>query len=186
MSNFTGRAVGGRPGGNRFGGNRDRGGKPPFGKKQWGGSKGGGFDRGDRGPVTMHAATCANCGTACEVPFKPNGEKPVYCKNCFGGKGESRSEGGFQKKPRSFGDAPSWKGNDRPSSYVPTAPKTEGTGMATKQLEMVNTKLEVLIAAVEKLTSAMTKRHDDAVAQAVAPAVTEAPVKAKKAAKKTK
>lgn len=184
MSNFTGRATGGRPGGNRFGGNRDRGGKPPFGKKQWGGGNrgGGGFDRGDRGPVTMHAATCANCGKACEVPFKPNGDKPVYCKDCFGGKG-GHTEGGFQKKPRSFDSAPSWK-SDRPAPYVPAAggQKSEGGGMATKQLEMVNTKLDMLISAVEKLAAAMTKRGD--VATAVASAI-EKPAK-KKVSRKTK
>lgn len=28
-------------------------------------------------------ATCANCGTQCQVPFRPNGTKPVFCKNCF-------------------------------------------------------------------------------------------------------
>jgi CxxC-x17-CxxC domain-containing protein len=171
MSNFTGRAVGGRPGGNRFGGNRDRGGKPPFGKKPWGGgNRGGGFDRSDRGPVTMHAATCANCGKACEVPFKPSGDKPVYCKDCFGGKGSHSNDGGFHKKSRSFDGAPVWKGNDRPS-FVSTSSnqKSEGSGMATKQLEMVNAKLEVLISAVEKLTTAMTKKSEvtEVVAQAV-------------------
>ena len=31
----------------------------------------------------MHKATCNECGQACEVPFKPNGRKPVFCSNCF-------------------------------------------------------------------------------------------------------
>lgn len=31
----------------------------------------------------MHAATCAQCGAQCEVPFRPTGDKPVYCNNCF-------------------------------------------------------------------------------------------------------
>lgn len=31
----------------------------------------------------MHTATCASCGDSCEVPFKPNGKKPVYCQACF-------------------------------------------------------------------------------------------------------
>lgn len=31
----------------------------------------------------MHEATCASCGKECEVPFKPNGRKPVLCHNCF-------------------------------------------------------------------------------------------------------
>jgi CxxC-x17-CxxC domain-containing protein len=31
----------------------------------------------------MFKATCASCGNACEVPFKPNGSKPIYCRDCF-------------------------------------------------------------------------------------------------------
>ncbi|MFA5364313.1 MAG: CxxC-x17-CxxC domain-containing protein [Candidatus Bathyarchaeia archaeon] len=31
----------------------------------------------------MHKATCAECKKECEVPFKPNGTKPVYCRECF-------------------------------------------------------------------------------------------------------
>ncbi|MBL7084576.1 MAG: hypothetical protein ISS43_00520 [Candidatus Omnitrophica bacterium] len=40
----------------------------------------GGFDR---GPREMHKATCAECKKECEVPFKPSGDRPVYCKECF-------------------------------------------------------------------------------------------------------
>jgi CxxC-x17-CxxC domain-containing protein len=47
-----------------------------------------GFDRGPRrggfgGPKQMHKAVCAECGQECEVPFKPTGDRPVYCKECF-------------------------------------------------------------------------------------------------------
>lgn len=31
----------------------------------------------------MHKAVCADCGKECEVPFKPDGRRPVYCKECF-------------------------------------------------------------------------------------------------------
>ncbi|HEY9899528.1 MAG TPA: zinc-ribbon domain containing protein [Pantanalinema sp.] len=27
--------------------------------------------------------TCSACGVATKVPFKPNGAKPVYCRDCF-------------------------------------------------------------------------------------------------------
>ncbi|MEJ2673485.1 MAG: DNA-directed RNA polymerase [Deltaproteobacteria bacterium] len=30
-----------------------------------------------------HKATCAECGKECEVPFKPSGTRPVYCRECF-------------------------------------------------------------------------------------------------------
>lgn len=31
----------------------------------------------------LHKAICADCKKDCEVPFKPTGERPVYCKPCF-------------------------------------------------------------------------------------------------------
>lgn len=34
-------------------------------------------------PRPMHKAVCADCGKTCEVPFKPSGNRPVYCKECF-------------------------------------------------------------------------------------------------------
>jgi len=37
----------------------------------------------DRGDREMHKAKCADCGNECEVPFKPSGDRPVYCSECF-------------------------------------------------------------------------------------------------------
>ena len=31
----------------------------------------------------MHKAKCTKCGKDCEVPFKPDGERPVLCKECY-------------------------------------------------------------------------------------------------------
>ena len=47
---------------------------------------GGGF--GGR-PREMLMATCADCKKECEVPFKPSGDRPVYCKECFSKRKES-------------------------------------------------------------------------------------------------
>jgi CxxC-x17-CxxC domain-containing protein len=41
--------------------------------------------RDDR-PQTMFKTICSDCGKECEVPFKPNGSKPVFCRDCFQGK----------------------------------------------------------------------------------------------------
>lgn len=40
----------------------------------------------------MYKAVCDECGKNCEVPFKPSGDKPVYCSSCFEerGGGDSR------------------------------------------------------------------------------------------------
>ncbi len=46
-----------------------------------------GFDRrgggGFGGPREMHDATCSSCGKQTQVPFKPSGDRPVYCLDCF-------------------------------------------------------------------------------------------------------
>ena len=31
----------------------------------------------------MHAAVCAECGKATQVPFLPREDRPVYCSECF-------------------------------------------------------------------------------------------------------
>ena len=31
----------------------------------------------------MHKTICAECRKECEVPFRPSGGRPVYCKECF-------------------------------------------------------------------------------------------------------
>ena len=31
----------------------------------------------------MFKAVCADCGMGCEVPFKPKGDRLIYCKVCF-------------------------------------------------------------------------------------------------------
>jgi CxxC-x17-CxxC domain-containing protein len=30
-----------------------------------------------------HKTVCTNCGKKCEVPFKPDPNRPVYCKTCW-------------------------------------------------------------------------------------------------------
>jgi CxxC-x17-CxxC domain-containing protein len=38
---------------------------------------------GQRRPVELHKATCAKCKEETEVPFKPDGSRPVYCRDCY-------------------------------------------------------------------------------------------------------
>lgn len=46
------------------------------------GNNRGGF-KGNQGPKVMSKAICGDCGKECEVPFKPSGDRPVYCRDCF-------------------------------------------------------------------------------------------------------
>ncbi len=42
----------------------------------------------------MHKAVCADCGQECEVPFKPDGTRPVYCRECYAKRRPPRSSFG--------------------------------------------------------------------------------------------
>jgi len=48
-----------------------------------GSSYGGGGGGYGRGPREMHDAVCAQCGKDTQVPFRPSGDRPVYCSDCF-------------------------------------------------------------------------------------------------------
>jgi CxxC-x17-CxxC domain-containing protein len=39
--------------------------------------------RSDRPPREMHDVVCASCEKETQVPFKPDGVRPVYCQDCF-------------------------------------------------------------------------------------------------------
>ena len=77
----------------RSGGSFGRG----FGSKRSGGSSDRGFGgRGNDRP-TMHDAICSDCGSDCQVPFRPTGDKPVLCSNCFRGSDSN------DRRPSKFG-----------------------------------------------------------------------------------
>ena len=44
-------------------------------------SSGGGYR--ERRPRELFEAVCADCGKTASVPFRPTGNKPVYCSDCF-------------------------------------------------------------------------------------------------------
>lgn len=67
-------------------------------RRSFGGSSGG-FGRSrdsgrfKRKSPDMHEAICDKCKKKCEVPFKPTGDKPVYCSECFNKNEKSGSSG---------------------------------------------------------------------------------------------
>lgn len=137
MRDFSRNSGGGnRGGGNRYGGRDDRGGS----------RFGGGRDGGSR---PMHHATCANCGKDCEVPFRPTGDKPVYCSECFeerGGNENNRRSNDRDFAPRRFDDRRG--GND---SRPQRGPDNQ------KQFDEINSKLEAIIDILSSMNKPAKK-----------------------------
>jgi len=105
-----------------------------------GGSRFGGSRPSDRGPVTMHQAICSTCGKECEVPFRPTGDKPIYCNDCF-----SANRGGDRVPRRDF--------SSRPSSRPSFSGHSGSNDEVKKQLEFLGIKIDRLTKVVEGLVN---------------------------------
>jgi len=126
-------------GGNRGGGggfNRANAGAPRFG--------GGRPNRGDDGfrRSEMFEAVCANCGKRCEVPFRPNGQKPVYCRDCFGKQEHSPAPAGGGYPRKDFNARPPFRAQAAPSEHRDTR-----IDDIKRQLDAVSMKLDQLLNA---------------------------------------
>ena len=132
-----------------FGDRPSFGGRPAFG----GGNRFGASRPGDR-DKEMFQATCSDCGKSCEVPFRPVEGRPVFCRDCFAKNAPGaverppREEGGFKRPFNKFEDRrerPPFRPESSPS------PRIDGTQMIalTKQLELLNIKLDRLIQTIE-------------------------------------
>ncbi|MFA5854946.1 MAG: CxxC-x17-CxxC domain-containing protein [Candidatus Gracilibacteria bacterium] len=119
-----------------------------------GGSRGGWMgsrDNRDDDRPEMFQATCATCGQECEVPFKPNGRKPVFCRDCFKQNGDSSSD----RPQRPSFDRPAYNkpSFDRPSydkpKPAPVAPVAPNQNK--EQFEMLNVKLDYILKALSLL-----------------------------------
>lgn len=132
-------ARGGKP---SFGGSRSS--VPSSGKKNWGDRS-----KSSDAPFTLYKATCSECHKACEVPFRPTGAKPVYCKECFNVAGGSfnKDRGGDRGGDR----FPKKDFSPRPA-YAPRAESGSNNDAVLKQLEAINTKLDQIMREVAALS----------------------------------
>lgn len=98
----------------------------------------------------MFQAVCANCGNTCQVPFRPSGDKPVYCNQCFADRDDGSNRRSFGHSDRPRGERVFRGGGDRPKS----------TPNFKRDLDEINRKLDILIQAVEaqKQNSSKTKK----------------------------
>ncbi len=153
-----------------------------FNRDSRSGGGSGGFNRSrDR---EMHSTTCSNCGRECQVPFKPNGSKPVFCSDCF------EKNGGEQRRPndrdyaaprRSNFERPSFNENrnsDRPQN------NDRGQNNNNDQFASLNAKLDRIITLLtpkptkpEKVSAEPTNQSEEAAP--VAEKKTRAPRKTK-------
>ncbi|MFT7557914.1 MAG: CxxC-x17-CxxC domain-containing protein [Planctomycetota bacterium] len=154
-------------------GKRDGGGYKG-GSKSYG--QGGGYrdrDSGNRGrddgPKTMHSATCSDCGKQAQVPFRPTGEKPVFCSDCFGAKKDGGNFGrdNNRRDSRDNRDSRDSRGPQRdfraPTPRDTRAPsKSNDTGKLQKQIDALHAKMDKVMSALGVHTAEPTHTQTSA------------------------
>ncbi|MCU0678162.1 MAG: hypothetical protein MUF19_01075 [Candidatus Pacebacteria bacterium] len=161
--------IGGRPRGdvNHYAPkSRPQGGKPAYSKSFGGDSRSTdsrNYNPKDRAPreTKSYPATCSNCGIACDVPFRPDGVKPVLCRDCYSKKGPATN----MTTNRDRFTVNEQRGH-QPATVAPVAQIAE-IAQITKQLVALETKVNQildLIKASEKLTETMPKMIEAVVA----------------------
>ncbi|MFA4941812.1 MAG: CxxC-x17-CxxC domain-containing protein [Patescibacteria group bacterium] len=148
-------------------------------------NKGGGFRDRDERPE-MHKAICSECGRDCEVPFRPTGDKPVYCSDCF--KNKSRDD---SRRP-SFGEkkmfpaicdkcgqhceVPFRPTGDKPVYCSQCFGKGDNAGPKAKAPEQSNRQMEIIISKLDKILNLLAPNTPKEMPKkAETPKKTEAP-----------
>ncbi|MBI5138731.1 MAG: hypothetical protein HZA95_02955 [Candidatus Vogelbacteria bacterium] len=140
-----------------------------------GGNRGFGGDRGGRGGFdkpTMHKATCADCEKTCEVPFRPTGDRPVYCSDCFGGHRDDAPSGGDRGARGGIFDRP------RPTRDF-NAPAPVRFDKNAELLEKIGVKLDKIISLLSgekrgvEVASAVARAKEDVIEIVAKPKVSK-------------
>jgi CxxC-x17-CxxC domain-containing protein len=169
-----------------FGGNRGGGfggGRPSFGGGRPSFNRGGNRDGGSR---EMFPATCSSCHKACEIPFRPSGDRPVYCRDCFGSQEGSTPDTRGRRDERG-GEARFVRKEHTPSFSTPKAPvedkRIEGL---KRQLDDVNVKVDQILHLLNAKNAVVLPAEVKAAAKKSVAEAVQAVVEKKETDTKTK
>ncbi len=167
--------------------------------------------RDDNRPV-MHKATCGECGQNCEIPFRPTGDRPVFCSDCFKNQGGSSSSNrsnnfGDGRRERSrfdekqMHDAVCAKcGNDCQVPFRPMTDKpvfcsdcfekggtgSKGSGEIMEQIKMLNTKLDKLMQMLTPVDSGEKNKKNETKKEIITEEIAKTKIVSKKVSPKKK
>lgn len=123
----------------------------------------GGDNFGGRGDRQMFSAVCGKCGQRCEVPFRPSGDRQVFCNECF----RAQRDAGQKFVPKNVGGA-------------------NAAGVSKGQLDALNAKLDKILAILAPAKAGQAKSEPLAKEEANKIAAVKPAKKAKVPVKKSK
>ncbi len=99
----------------------------------------------------MHATNCSECGDACEVPFRPSGDKPVFCAVCFGKKRlANRGDQGDRRPNKDFGRLKSKRDNTS-TMNIKMVDHTEEIRVLRTEISTLHSKIEAVTVLITEM-----------------------------------
>jgi CxxC-x17-CxxC domain-containing protein len=100
----------------------------------------------------MFPAVCDSCHKPFELPFRPNGKKPVYCSDCFAAQRGETPRRDTRPAPGSF-ERRDFARPSTPAVFTPQAPNMQNTereiAALKRQMDIVTTKLDTILRLLE-------------------------------------
>lgn len=124
---------------------------------------GGGYDN-NRAPKEMQlfSTTCTTCGKSCEVPFRPDGTKPVLCRDCFANKNAAPAQGGYNRgEQTSFGGRQDRKPERNYESSRPVSNNVDLSAV-TKQIAALEFKVTQILDLLKKSNESVVVENTSA------------------------
>ncbi len=108
----------------------------------------------------LFATTCTSCGRSCEVPFRPDGSKPVLCRDCFAKNHPAERSEFKTRNDFSRGNDRGFKKperRDQTPASVPydTAPVIE----LTKHVALLDSKLNEILTLLQDISRSSVISH---------------------------
>lgn len=115
--------------------------------------------------VIKYRAICSSCHQHCEVPFKPDANKPVFCDKCFQAARVTSNNDYVKRKDKMIFDKDD-SSKDFVSTYsseVVATPTDAKIIELKREINSVNAKLDKVIDILNKLSPKKIEKKDDTI-----------------------
>ena len=99
----------------------------------------------------MYDAVCSSCGKDCQLPFRPSGDRPVYCSDCF-----SKTNGSEPRRSFDRNDRRDDRGGNRPP-FRKFDNNGSGKSLRKLQFEALDAKLDRIINLLSANNTVVTQ-----------------------------
>lgn len=113
----------------------------------------------DNREIRLFNAICTTCGKPCEVPFRPDGTKPVLCRDCFARKNSAPVNPKQMQREHFANDQHSQRQHETNHIQVLNTENKQNHEKLTQQIFALDNKVNQLLDLIKSLEAKITKEE---------------------------